>query len=606
VAQWYNGESFDRLVAAKVAHDQDHGRETLARQFIAGFRGMARSGAQKAVLAETDAARMSLAMLLLEKRQGELLAVLKDATRPVKPADLGIIGRHHLEDAFDTYGANLASFKYRKVTGITDDVPWLIEAAFAWCPKAEARALVTGCNWTPSLGETFDGLAAHLEVLRVSFNDPVMVAVHLAYPAAIFTDKGKTELALPVEIEDAWQEAVSKVTAIWTKQKKAEDRNASARARREAKLARKGDHGKVKRAAYAVMVEAYLAASAKGTLPANARQVMYAARRDILEVTGEPRLDDGYFTQTLLPDFQNDHPDLTAGWDIAYDDRGHLIEPHTDRVIGLGTLAVREYIGACKAPAIVSAAIKDAHIVTVGPSGRFGGLVYIEKEGFQALFTAVQLAKRFDLAIMSSKGMSVTAARELAEAICSKYKIPLYILHDFDKAGMSIAASFERSNRRYTFTEKFKVFDLGLRLDDVCHEDLLGFSEPHTDRGSHEARAKNMERNGATPKEIEFLLHRRVELNAFTSDRFVAYIERKLAEHGVRKIVPSKALLQQTYRAVAHSDLAKPGIERAIAEATKTRVAVPLDLQERVNAFLEDNPECPWDVAVAKIARGEQ
>jgi len=202
--------------------------------------------------------------------------------------------------------------------------------------------------------------------------------------------------------------------------------------------------------------------------------------------------------------------------------------------------------------------------------------------------------------------MSVTAARKLAEAICSKYKIPLFTLHDFDKAGISIAASFERSNRRYTFTEKFKVFDLGLRLDDVRAENLMGLAESHSDRGSREARAKNMRKNGATEEEITFLLDQRVELNAFTSDHFVAYIERKLAEHAVRKVVPSKPLLQQTYRAIAHSDLAKPAVEQAIAEATKTRVAVPPDLQKQVADFLEENPDCPWDVAVAKIARGEQ
>jgi hypothetical protein len=49
------------------------------------------------------------------------------------------------------------------------------------------------------------------------------------------------------------------------------------------------------------------------------------------------------------------------------------------------------------------------------------------------------LAEKYDLAIMSSKGMSVTAARQLADRICSRYNIPLLILHDFDIAGFSIA-----------------------------------------------------------------------------------------------------------------------------------------------------------------------
>ena len=42
-AHWYNAERFDRLIAARIAHDQDHGRETLVREFISGtFRGMTR------------------------------------------------------------------------------------------------------------------------------------------------------------------------------------------------------------------------------------------------------------------------------------------------------------------------------------------------------------------------------------------------------------------------------------------------------------------------------------------------------------------------------------------------------------------------------------
>ena len=52
------------------------------------------------------------------------------------------------------------------------------------------------------------------------------------------------------------------------------------------------------------------------------------------------------FTQSLLIDYMNDHPDECAEWDVVFSDRGHFTEPHTGRVIGLGTLAVRDYVGA--------------------------------------------------------------------------------------------------------------------------------------------------------------------------------------------------------------------------------------------------------------------
>ena len=96
-----------------------------------------------------------------------------------------------------------------------------------------------------------------------------------------------------------------------------------------------------KDAAAQVMEEAYLAASANGTLPANARQVMYAARPKIEALTSGRRLDDQYFCQTLLPDFMEEHG---VDWDVVFDARGHFTEPHDGEIVNLGTLGVRSYL----------------------------------------------------------------------------------------------------------------------------------------------------------------------------------------------------------------------------------------------------------------------
>jgi DNA topoisomerase VI subunit A len=119
------------------------------------------------------------------------------------------------------------------------------------------------------------------------------------------------------------------------------------------------------------------------------------------------------------------------------------------------------------APEFLEAGFAGPTIITHGPDGCFGALLFIEKEGFTPLFEAVHLAEKYDLAIMSSKGMSVTAARQLADRICSQYKIPLLILHDFDVAGFSIAATLGADTRRYSFQNQITVIDLGLRLADV-------------------------------------------------------------------------------------------------------------------------------------------
>jgi DNA topoisomerase VI subunit A len=65
---------------------------------------------------------------------------------------------------------------------------------------------------------------------------------------------------------------------------------------------------------------------------------------------------------------------------------------------------------------------------------------------------------------MSSKGMPSTAARRLVETVCSGNKIPLFVLHDFDKSGMSIAAMFKRDARRYQYDQEFESSTSGFDL----------------------------------------------------------------------------------------------------------------------------------------------
>jgi hypothetical protein len=115
------------------------------------------------------------------------------------------------------------------------------------------------------------------------------------------------------------------VTKDWATQRKAEERDASRRARRHERLVRWREQS-IKDVAYGVMRTAYLKASANGTMPATARQVMYAARPLIQEETGK-QLDDQYFTQQLLPDYMRSHG---VSWNVVFDDRGHFYEPHTE------------------------------------------------------------------------------------------------------------------------------------------------------------------------------------------------------------------------------------------------------------------------------------
>src|SRR5262249_57752256 len=61
----------------------------------------------------------------------------------------------------------------------------------------------------------------------------------------------------------------------------------------------------IKEAAWRTIPDAFMHASANNTLPATARQIMYAGRRKIPQMADRELggTFDKYFTQTLLPDY---------------------------------------------------------------------------------------------------------------------------------------------------------------------------------------------------------------------------------------------------------------------------------------------------------------
>jgi hypothetical protein len=398
---------------------------------------------------------------------------------------------------------------------------------------------------------------------------------------------------------------ILKATAKWKKQRTAEIRDRSAMLRRREALRPRYRPLTLKDAAARVMEQAYLKASANGTLPANARQIYYAARGPILKATGRESLDSNYFTQTLLMDFVERHFG-TSGWNIVFDDRGHFAEPHTRHAFGVGTLNVRAYVRSIAAPEVSEARLTSASITTSGPEGRYGGVLFVEKEGFMPLMEAAKIGERFDLAVTSSKGMSVTAARELIDHVCGKLGLPLYLLHDFDIAGFSIAKTLTASSRRYWFRHRVeKIVDLGLRLADVEANGLE--SEPFAQDKNRNAVRHRLAINGATEAEIAFLLDgERVELNAMASDQLVAFVERKLTAAGARKVVPAKALLADAYDAFRREKKVEEAVEAALKRLKGgPKIETPPDIEARVNQYLAEHPAETWDDAVRQIAEEE-
>ena len=137
-----------------------------------------------------------------------------------------------------------------------------------------------------------------------------------------------------------------------------------------------------------------------------------------------------------------------------------------DAHVPLGTVEVREYLGERPAPEAPATIDVGSLSPTTGPINRYPDILFIEKEGFSALLAHALIAERFDIAIMSTKGMSVTAARMLLDRLAPHIRQVL-VLHDFDVSGFSIFGTLGSSSRRYRFQNKVHIVDIGLRLGDI-------------------------------------------------------------------------------------------------------------------------------------------
>jgi hypothetical protein len=607
------------LIAAYVADEGRGGRPRTVREFVGEFAGLTGSAKQKAVTESAGLGRAYLHDLIehndidLERVQA-LLVAMQEASRPVKPVALGPLGEAHMRAYMLRERIEPASIKYRKVEDTVDDLPVVMELAFGWpecMEEGSGRRVIAGINWTPSLLFPFPELASWLGEQRIDEDDPVMVMAHMAMPRPDFTDRAKSRLALPSGARAEMAKGVLAITKHWKAMKRQTDRDerVSARQRDEYLKRQQPMVLSVKEAAYQVMATAYLDASAQGTLPANARQVMYAARPKVLALTGgKCWTHSSYFTQKLLPDFVNAHMELTASWDVVFDDRGHLIEPHTKNRIGLGTLAVRRYLANWHT--VVSSALGDFtlthEVETIGPGNRYRFALFIEKEGFDALLEAAQIANRYDVAIFSTKGQSVTAARALIEAL-SLNGVTILVVHDFDKSGIEILHTLYSHTRRYTYRTTPKVIDLGFRLSDV-----EGLEHERVEyKGAKKSPAINLLSCGAAEAECAFLVRResgqwvgdRVELNAMRSDQLIAWLEGKFAEVGVEKVVPDADTLARAYRLALRKSQLQASIDDALTEIDEAPDApVPDDLAEQIRAKIAGKA-IAWDDAIWSLIK---
>jgi hypothetical protein len=415
-----------------------------------------------------------------------------------------------------------------------------------------------------------------------------------------------------MNLNTAIQTGLKKVTAEFTRAKMQAYRQRQDRVSQWQidRWERQDEERQLKAAAYKVIPQAYMAASDNGQLPAKVRQVYYQVRPLVMELTGgKTWKNSDTFTQGVFFDYLRDHPRETVDWDVVFDARGHLTEPHVKKQIGIGTLEVRRYVGSWEETCNFDFEIDiDDAVPTSGPANRYQFALFIEKEGFDSLLERARISERFDLAIFSSKGQSNVATRRLVDEL-SGAGVTILILHDLDIAGFTIAHWLSHDNERYRFRNTPKVIDLGLRLADV--ERLALQSEEQVLRQWKDPTEKflNWDDDEVTQEEAAFLRGKdsyrgywtgqRVELNAMTSRQFIDWLEEKLRKAGVKKVVPGAAVLEEAWQRA----LWLAEVRTQIAEvSTEPCIPLPKNLEADLRRRLKRFPELSWDAVIAQIA----
>lgn len=298
------------------------------------------------------------------------------------------------------------------------------------------------------------------------------------------------------------------------------------------------------------------------------RDLYYAVRTLYLAHPHRPlhkdRLEYHYFSTALLTAYQEHYGPIPG---LVRDPRGHLYEPHTGTTMELGTLSVAEY---------------DF------PPFWFDKILYVEKEGELPKLMASRLAERYDMALVTGKGYPTEAIRVLFSRAEKDVDYQLFVFHDADPDGYSIARVISEETRRMP-DHGVEVHDIGLFVEDAEEMGL------QSDTFTRQKALPEKLVTGLNSRELELFTGEqtgsrtwrdciRYELNALLpASRRTDYIEEKLRQNGVRpKVIPPEGELGNRTRQRYKNELDYT-VDRALEEM------ISLDnLKNEVAAELEE------------------
>jgi hypothetical protein len=278
------------------------------------------------------------------------------------------------------------------------------------------------------------------------------------------------------------------------------------------------------------------------------RQLFYAFRPIVREAR-DAELKLSNFT-SIITDFESEHGEIPL---MYREPRGTITHPHRGETITLGTLMVEEY---------------------ERPVWTFNKLLYIEKEGFAEALKAVRWGERHDCAVLSSKGFSTRAARDLIDKLAEHDEpVDVFCAHDADAAGGVIYQTLQEETKARG-APKIKIVNLGLEPWEA--RDAMGLEVETVERGKKRKPVAEYVRERDDDEDWEeWLQTNRVELNAMTTPQFIEWLDGKMETYD--KLIPPPEVL------AAKLD---ERIEAKVRAATSERILREAGFEDQVAAAI--------------------
>ena len=404
---WYDLPQFHELLSASG--------DVPVRALIESLDGCA-GGRAGEIVAMAGLSRM-LCDDLDSAQAARLLATAREAAKPVNPKRLGAIGPGAFPDKAYAIAYGVAAFGSRLRT----DIPAAVEV---WAEQARENSVAASVNRTPIAGEmslqrdrsevNLFGCGLSHTVAKAPKELRFNVWLNITAPYIPITSDGKEpDLCpfLPI-IGEAMTKAIRKVRRP----------GAGVVSQKDVVL----DH----------LAEVIDAVSGPEQYRFNSRQLFYALRPIVMEETGK-ELQIGNFLG-ILDDYEKDHGEIGP---MYREPRGSITHPHRGETITLGTLMVEQY---------------------ERPAWNFNKVLYIEKEGAQEALKQNRWLERHDCAVMSSKGFSTRAARDLIDKLVAHGEpVEVFCAHDADASGTMIYQTLQEATRARG-ARKIVIINIGL------------------------------------------------------------------------------------------------------------------------------------------------